>query len=275
MRVLLITVVLAFICRGVFASSDNFWREHAIGILQNRDLVLAANAEKSFVESIQNQTRNILNTFPPSEWSYVSVGRSGAAIAGQLEVLSETRPEIEIKTLAWSSLRESKQNLEPALVQFANEYLELQLPRTNKRILFVDYVQTGDSIVALHSFLKDLRPKGQIGYYLLLSPEHASGVKFFLKKRIPRESKLVVLSGKDLLLKALQLQTTDYYAEYGRLPIKGAYQEFKGVAANVVPEPQAAHQELVDWLRAAHHQEQWSADSGNGLVRSCRWLFTL
>ncbi len=269
MRILIF--VLFYILRSVAdADAENFWKDNAIGLFQDYEKATARGAESAFFQSIQTQSARILKKFPPTEWEYVSVGRSGAAIAAYLQVLAESQPEIQIKTLAWSSLRESKKYLDAGVAQFASEYLRLQLPNTSKKTLFIDYVQTGDSVVALNSFLQDLKHQRGYGFYLLLSPEHSVALRLYLKRRLPRASTMVVLSGKDLLFKALQLQSLDFYAEFGRLPIKLAFEEFHGNAQNVKVESQPAQVELVDWLRSVHER-----NSSPSLVRSCRAIFSL
>lgn len=267
-----LTAITIYLTSSVaLAQADVFWQQQAIGFLQQYELVQSPGAENSFFRSIHAHAETILKRYPPSEWFYVSVGRSGAAIAADLSVMSEMNSEIQIKTLAWSSLRENKKYLEPAVAQFGDGYLRAYLPRTHKKILFIDYTQTGDSIVALNSFLQDIYGKGRFGYYLMLSPENQIGLRFYLHRRLPRPLKMVTLSHRDLFYKALQLQGLDTFAQYGRFPLRAAYSDFAGNVANVRLEHSASYEEFIDWVRYAHDT---FLPGRRAVVRSCRAIFS-
>lgn len=252
------------------AQSESFWEQQAIGFLQDYELVKSPGSEKIFFEAVHAHTQAILKRFPPSEWFYVSVGRSGAAIAADLKVMSARNSEIEIKTLAWSSLRENKSHIEARVVQFADEYLREYLPKTHKKVLFIDYAQTGDSVVSLNSFLKDIYAKSRYGFYLLLSPENGFALRFYLGRHLPDPTKFARLRGRDIFLRALQIQGLDAFAEYGRFPVKAAYAEFKGKVSKIVIPRNPAEQEFIDWFQHAHEEFNSKA-----LIRSCRAIFSI
>lgn len=271
MRAFLLLIAIIFVLNApAQAQYRSFWEQEAIGFLQDYDLVRAPGTERAFFQAVHKHTQDILERFPPSEWYYVSVGRSGAAIAADLNVLSESRPEIEIKTIAWSGLRETKNQLPSAVAEFADSYLKNHLPQTSKKILFIDYAQTGDSIVSFDSFLKTIYQRGRYGYYLLLSPENGFALRYYLYRHMPRPTKFAALAGRDLLYKALKIQGLDHFAEYGRFTVKSFFMDYAGNASAITLPRQRVHEELVDWIRNSHRQFLSTVP-----VRTCRAIFVM
>jgi len=161
-------------------------------------------------KEVKTVSQRILNLYPSSEYRYVGIGRSPTLFTATLMLMGA-----DVSTLPVTDARKILNLEEQQRDQFQDYLIERLKRKSKKKILFIDFVNSGESVLILDSVFASLQKSSHLPEYSfhLLSQ---AGLNWSLKRELTQgltaSYSLRALS-RDLGAELLN-HNFDYYAPY-------------------------------------------------------------